>query len=283
MINFFLDILFVVVFNVPFKIFLFLLLIIFIGLKKCKIYNYYCCWTALRLIKVRSDSMQKASESVPSGMMSVFLSKDSKLNMALLGARKWCAEQLKMPDPIECKIANYLYHGCKVIGGNKEALDFIEHNYKEFNIKRIKRLPVSGAFHTGLMRPAEFDLKDQLDHIVIQRPLIKFYSNYTANPCSHPNKIKLNLVKQVSGPVRWEQTLNNLYYNENLPVHEQDDQQSQPDSEHSDSGQPARTVNVQTDDRVYPDIYECGPAAQTGPILREINYKAYRFYKHIGV
>jgi hypothetical protein len=63
--------------------------------------------------------MQKASEQTPSGLMAVFLNRQSKLNMALLAARKWCKEKLKLEAQVECEIANYLNAQCKVIGGNK--------------------------------------------------------------------------------------------------------------------------------------------------------------------
>lgn len=220
--------------------------------------------------------MQKASESVSSGLMSVFLSRQSKLNLAMLGARKWCKEKLKLDDPIECEIANYLFSQCKVIGGNTEALDFIETNYKEFNINRIKRLPVSGAFHTSLMKQAEQDVKNELENIIVKKPIINLYSNYDASLCMNPKKIKFNLVRQISNPVKWEQILNEFYFDENLPL---DSAKTKPVEDSSDK----IDKKAQSKMRVYPDIYECGPASQTGPILKAINFKAHQFYKHVDV
>jgi len=224
---------------------------------------------ALRVIKVRAESMQKASEMQPSGLMTVFLNKESKLNQAMLASRQWCRLKLKLAEPVECEIANYLNSKCKVIGGNKEALDFIELNYKEFNISKIKRLPVSGAFHTSLMKSAESNLNSVLKKIQIKPPLVKFHCNFNSKVVSSPEKIKFNLIKQVSNPVKWEQTLNELYYDQNLPT--------DPDQETNDD------KKRQNKDRIYPDIFECGPASHTGPILKTINYKAYITYKHIGV
>jgi [acyl-carrier-protein] S-malonyltransferase len=221
--------------------------------------------------------MQKASESVPSGLMSVFVGSDSKLKLAMAGARKWCTERLRLDVPVECQIANYLYAQCQVIGGNKEALEFIEINQKEFNLKRVKHLPVSGAFHTSLMMPVESEMKEILDKTNFETPLIKFYSNYDAKLCMNPKKIKLNLMRQIANPVKWEQIINNLYLNENLPF-ENDEENS---IKLNETRQASR--NNQSKDRVYPDIYECGPAGQTGPILKFINRKAYQFYKHIEV
>jgi acyl transferase domain-containing protein len=228
--------------------------------------------------------MQKASEAVPSGLMTVFLGRDSKLNSAMLGGRKWCSEQLKLAEPIECQIANYLNAQCRVIGGNKEALDFIEKNYQEFSIRRVKRLPLSGAFHTPLMYPAESQLKAIINSTSMEKPIIRFYSNFDAITHSNVRKIKYNLIKQISYPVKWEQILNEFYYDRNLPF----EMQPQPKlkkaaDEEAVAKKEHMQAREQTPDRLYPDIYECGPAGQTGPILREINRRAYTFYHHVEV
>lgn len=233
------------------------------------------------MIKVRAEAMQKASEALPSGLMTVFLNRQSKLNTAMLAARKWCKEKLKLDCQIECEIANYLNAQCKVIGGNNEALDFIQLNQKEFNLLKVKRLAVSGAFHTSLMKSAEADLKNILNGVTIKKPLVRFYSNFDSKCVYSPEKIKFNLIKQIANPVKWEQTLNEFYYSENLPI-------DSTNSTNSDAGID-KIVNddtkkkLQLEDRVYPDIYECGPGSHTGPILKTLNYKAYRHYKYIGV
>jgi acyl transferase domain-containing protein len=243
--------------------------------------------------------MQHASEQTPSGMMSVFVNKQSELKLGMLGARKWCAK-LQIDEPHVCEIANYLYSGCKVIGGNNQALEFIEINQKEFKLLRTKRLAVSGAFHTDLMQPACEKLQKELANIKIKEPLIKFYSNYDADVCSKPSRIKKNLILQVSNPVKWEQTLNTLYYDENLPMensNKTDENAKKSDDTHianliSSETENASAVSkneqkqakkLQSQNRVYPDVYECGPAAQTGPILKAINRRAFEFYKHIPV
>ena len=216
--------------------------------------------------------MQRASEQTPSGLMTAILGRKSNLNLAMLAARKWCKEKLCLNEPIECQIANYLSAQVRVIGGNKQALDFIETNYKEFEIVKLKRLPVSGAFHTKLMQPAENDLKHVLKEIYIKKPLIQFYSNYDAELVKNPERIRRNLIKQVSNPVRWEQILNKFYYDENLPTLQDE----------NENNNETKSTPKQSQDRIYPDIYECGPGSQTGPILKIINKKAYQFYKHIS-
>lgn len=228
--------------------------------------------------------MQEASQEVSSGLMTVFLNRDSKLKTGMLAARKWCKEKLQLEEPIECEIANYLFSQVKVIGGNTEALDFIELNQKEFNINRTKRLPVSGAFHTSLMRPAEDKLKKHILDLDIKRPLIKFYSNYDASLSMTPKKIKFNLIKQIANPVKWEQILNTFYYDENLPLNDEMTADKETTVELDILGNPTDfNKKKQSENRIYPDIFECGPGAQTGPILKAINFKAFKFYKHIEV
>lgn len=72
------------------------------------------------LVKARAKAMQTASDEVPSGLMTVFLSRESNLNQAMLYAREYCKQKLDMKDPV-CSIANYLFVETKVIGGNMEA------------------------------------------------------------------------------------------------------------------------------------------------------------------
>lgn len=87
--------------------------------------------------------MKKACQRTESGLMTTFVGAKSRLDLARFSAVKWCREKLKLEEPVVCDIANYLNAQCKVLGGNKEALDFIELNFREFDIKRIKRLPVN--------------------------------------------------------------------------------------------------------------------------------------------
>lgn len=229
--------------------------------------------------------MQKASEAVSSGLASVFLSRESQLKLGMLAARKWCTDKLKLdPNEVECEVANYLYAGCRVVGGNREALEFLELNRDEFKLKRVKRLAVSGAFHTSLMRSAEKPIQKAVEAVRINPPLIRFYSNYDAGLSMTPGRIRANLVRQISNPVKWEQILNTLYLDKNLPTAE-DDTTNNEENESSESGgdEKRSTKTNQSKDRIYPDIYECGPASQTGPILKVINRRAHQFYKHIEV
>lgn len=105
---------------------------------------------------------------------------------------------------------------------------------------------------------------------------------------------------KISNPVKWEQILNTFYLDENLKtVDDEEELESKKSNEdedaekkkpiHSKKGneeeeeESEKKKPKQSPDRIYPDIYECGPASQTGPILKVINRKAHQFYKHIEV
>ena len=271
--------------------------------------------------------MKVACESQESGLMTAFVGSKSKLDLARYAAKKWCIEKLKLPEPVVCETANYLNSQCKVIGGTKQALDFIELNYKAFGINRVKRLAVSGAFHTSLMQLCEEPLENALKNVLVKKPRIKFYSNVSAESTWNEKRIKQNLVKQLSWPVKWEQILNSFYFNENLPINNgelkerlerkitekanldkkienevvrdlssptssiQDKDEISSDMEDNEESKkeakpslPKSTLKkLQDQSREYPDIYECGPGSVTGPLLKVINSKAHKFYKHIDV
>lgn len=132
-------------------------------------------------------------------------------------------------------------------------MKFIELNYKEFKLKRVKRLPVSGAFHTRLMDVDTSSFKKLLQNIEIQQPLIPTYSNVTAKPYEHVKQIPRLLEQQIYEPVKWEQIMHKVY--ERPAV--------------SSIG--------------FPETYECGPGRQLGTILKLVNNKAFQAYKNIEV
>ncbi|CAL8101055.1 unnamed protein product [Orchesella dallaii] len=203
---------------------------------------------AIRVVKVRAEAMQLASEIVPSGMSTVLYGADSKLNYSLVVAKEWCRREYKMEEPV-CSIANYLFPHCKVVAGHTEALDFLDANYKDFNLRRVKRLPVAGAFHTDLMKPAADPMRAVLDSITINRPRMPVYSNVTANRYRSSGELKKVLVKQIYKPVKWEQVIQNLY-------------QRPKESE-------------------YPMTFECGPGASLAAVLKNVNSKAHLKCKKI--
>ncbi|KAF6040254.1 MCAT [Bugula neritina] len=205
---------------------------------------------AVRLVHARAAFMQEASDAVPSGLMTVFLSHQSKLKSAMVAARQYCKERVGIDEPV-CSVANYLFCDAKVIGGNMEALEFIKANLSEFGLRRAKKLPVSGAFHTKLMIPAAEQFSSVLKKTHIKRPILPVYSNFFGSPYSTVQGIRKGLEKQLYEPVKWEQLMHTIY--------------QRPKS------------------HAYPDTYEIGPGVQLGTILKMVNNVAHKHYHSVGV
>ncbi|NXE47453.1 FABD protein, partial [Casuarius casuarius] len=204
---------------------------------------------ALYAVKVRAEAMQKASEAVPSGMLSVIGRPAANYKFACLEARKHC-ESLGIENPV-CEISNYLFPDSRVIAGHLQALEYLQANARKYYFTRTKMLPVSGAFHTRLMEPAVEPLAEVLKSTEIQKPLICVYSNVDSKKYMHSDHIKKLLVKQVVSPVMWEQTMHSVY---------------------------ERKQGTE-----FPYTYEVGPGKQLGAILKKCNLKAWRQYEHVDV
>lgn len=194
----------------------------------------------IKLIQVRAEAMQIASEKTPSGMATVFYGPDSDLNKACEKAKEWCLDR-GVEDP-ECKIANYLYPHCKVVAGNLEALEFLEKNREQFRLRKIRRLPVSGAFHTKMMLSAVEPFKKALNKIEIKDPNIFVYSCVDGKNYKDANHIRHQLPKQIVKPVKWEQLLHIIY---------------------------ERGSNMH-----FPKTFECSPGNSLINILKQVNLKA---------
>jgi len=206
---------------------------------------------ALRLIKIRAEAMQHASDLAPSGMMTVIFGADARIKFACRAAEEWCIRNNIDEELAVCSVCNYLFPHCKVIGGHEEALKFIENNAKEFGIRRIKRLPVSGAFHTRLMSPVAKVFREALTKVQIGKILIPIYCNYDGKVYRNEDQIRDKLAKQISSAVRWEKIMHTIY---------------------------TRAPDVN-----FPKTFECGPGSSLASILKMINAKAYQQMKVIKV
>lgn len=163
----------------------------------------------IKLIQVRAEAMQAASDEHPSGMATVLYGPDSDLGGACVKAKDWCIE--RGVENAECSIANYLFPHCKVVAGSLEALSFIEKNAKQFKLRKVKRLPVSGAFHTSIMDSAVEPFQQALSRIKIEKPLISVHSNIDGKIYRHIDRIEKLLPRQIVRPVKWEQLLHIIY------------------------------------------------------------------------
>ena len=152
----------------------------------------------LKLVSARALAMQKACEAQPSTMA------------AIVGLDDEVVEQVcEQVDGIVVA-ANYNCPGQLVISGAIDAVNHACEMLKEKGAKRALVLPVGGAFHSPLMKPAREELATAIEATVINAPICPVYQNVDAQPQTDPAKIKQNLIAQLTGPVRWTQTVVNM-------------------------------------------------------------------------
>lgn len=155
----------------------------------------------LRLVYARAMAMQKACEAAPSTMAAIIGLPDETIE-------KICAEVSK--DGNVVIPANYNSPGQVVISGNVEAVKEACAKLKETGAKRALPLAVSGAFHSPLMEPARVELAKAIEKAPISKPVCPVYQNVDALPHTNPVEIKENLLKQLTSPVRWTQSVMNM-------------------------------------------------------------------------
>jgi len=152
----------------------------------------------LRLVSKRAIAMQKACESRPSTMAAI-LGVDDKV------VEEVCASINEVVVP-----ANYNSPGQIVISGSNEGIDKAIEALKEKGAKRAIKLAVGGAFHSPLMEPARIELEAAIKATAFSKPVCPVYQNVNALPSSDPETIKINLVSQLTSPVRWTQSILNM-------------------------------------------------------------------------
>lgn len=152
----------------------------------------------LVLVSKRAMAMQKACEAEPSTMAAV-LGLDDKV------VEEACASI----DGVVVA-ANYNCPGQLVISGSIPAVDAACEKLKSLGAKRALRLPVGGAFHSPLMEPARIELEKAINDTKFSNPICPVYQNVNAMPVSDPETIKKNLVSQLTAPVKWTQTVQNM-------------------------------------------------------------------------
>ncbi len=151
---------------------------------------------ALRLVSIRAKAMQKACEINPSTMAAILALDDNKVE-------EICAS---IKDEIVVA-ANYNCPGQIVISGSIKGIEEACILLKEAGAKRTLILPVGGAFHSPLMQPAKEELTEAIEKTIFHSPSCPVYQNVVAKAVTNPNEIKLNLISQLTGPVRWTQTV----------------------------------------------------------------------------
>lgn len=153
----------------------------------------------MSLVLKRALAMQRACELNPSTMA------------AVLGLPDETVEEICASITGEVVVAaNYNCPGQLVISGSIKGIEIACEKMKEAGAKRALVLPVGGAFHSPLMEPARLDLEKAILETEIKTPVCPIYQNYTAGPSQDVSIIKKNLALQLTGPVRWTQSVQNM-------------------------------------------------------------------------
>ena len=153
----------------------------------------------LKLVSARAMAMQKACEIAPSTMAAVIGTDDSTVE-------RICAEAPGTVVP-----ANYNCTGQLVISGEIESVKWSCEKLKEAGAKRALVLQVGGAFHSPLMEPAREELAAAIENTTFSMPLCPIYQNTDALPHTNPAEIKANLIKQLTSPVKWRQSVEKMW------------------------------------------------------------------------
>jgi [acyl-carrier-protein] S-malonyltransferase len=152
----------------------------------------------LRLVMARANAMQRACELQPSTMAAI-------LGLADDVVERICSEIDAVVVP-----ANYNCPGQLVISGSIEGIDLACAKLTEAGAKRALKLNVGGAFHSPLMEPARIELQLAIENTSILSPVCPIYQNVDPRPNTDPAQIKANLITQLTGAVRWTQTIEQM-------------------------------------------------------------------------
>ncbi len=163
---------------------------------------------ALLLVSARAQAMQMACEANPGTMAAVLALPDEKVE-------EICQELVNsqfsiLNSQLTVVAANFNCPGQIVISGDIEAVDAACVAMKEAGARRALKLPVGGAFHSPLMEPAAEDLKAAILKTDFHKPFCPIYQNVTAKAETEPEMIRENLLKQLTAPVRWTKSVQNM-------------------------------------------------------------------------
>jgi [acyl-carrier-protein] S-malonyltransferase len=153
---------------------------------------------ALRLVSKRAQAMQKACEINPSSMA------------AILGLEDHLVEEICAGISEVVVAANYNCPGQLVISGSIKGIEIACEKLKAAGAKRALPLQVGGAFHSPLMEPAREELAAAIESTTFSSPICPVYQNVNGLPSSDTSVIKNNLISQLTAPVRWTQSVQNM-------------------------------------------------------------------------
>ncbi len=156
--------------------------------------------TAFKLVRKRGEAMLEAGEKMNGTMAAI-------IGMSAEDLEQICAEASNT-GIVQC--ANFNSPGQIVISGSVPGVRKAMELCKEKSVRLVKELVVSGAFHSPLMEPAVEFFKKELENVNLKNSEIPVYTNVTAKPNTDGEEIKDLLVRQLTAPVRWEETINNM-------------------------------------------------------------------------
>ena len=154
----------------------------------------------LKLVAERAKAMQEACDANPGSMAAILGLPDERVE-------EICKETEGIVVP-----ANFNCPGQLVISGDTAAVEKACALLKEVGAKRALILPVNGAFHSPLMQPAKDRLAEAISGTVFRKPSMPVYQNFTATAVTEPENIKKNLIDQLTGPVRWTQSVQKMIH-----------------------------------------------------------------------
>jgi len=157
---------------------------------------------ALQLVSKRAFAMQKACELVDSTMAAVLGMDDAQVEEICAGITGEVVVA-----------ANYNSPGQLVISGSRKGIELATEKLSAAGAKRVVVLAVGGAFHSPLMQPAQDELATAINAAGFRQPVCPVYQNVHAMPVTDPEEIRKNLIAQLTAPVRWTQTVENMVSN----------------------------------------------------------------------
>ena len=152
----------------------------------------------LKIVSIRAKAMQKACENNKGGMA------------AILGLDDEIIEKTCENFHGYVIAANFNCPGQVVISGNFNDVTLICEEFTKLGARRSLLLPVSGAFHSELMNDAEAELSEAINNVSFQNPICPIYQNVNGSPEIELEKIKINLINQLTSPVKWTQSVKNM-------------------------------------------------------------------------
>ncbi len=152
----------------------------------------------LKLVSIRAKAMQKACE-IQASTMAAVLGAEDQLIIDICQS----IDDVVVP-------ANFNSPGQVVISGSITGIDQAMEKLTQAGAKRVIKLKVGGAFHSPLMKPAEEELREAIEKTNFHTPICPVYQNVDAKPTSNPETIKSNLTAQLTSPVRWTATIENM-------------------------------------------------------------------------